>query len=111
MFAPQVWYTAGRPDPSQAATTVFAILLAWPSSQVPVYPCWMLGLHCTPSQVLELGSPVPGPHTRVQLLGGPGLLHWEARPAGGLRVSLPHTRPGPGLAWVIRYKVVVALRL
>jgi len=81
----QVWYTAGRPDPSQAATTVFAILLAWPSSQV-----------------LELGSPVAGPHTRVQLLGGAGLLHWEARPAGGLRVSLPHTRPGPGLAWVIR---------
>ena len=47
-----VWYTAGRPDPAQAAPTVFAILLAWPRSRlltlthqkVPVLPQQLFSL-------------------------------------------------------------------
>ena len=80
-----VWYTAGRPDPAQAAPTVFAILLAWPRSQV-----------------LELGCPETGPHTRLTLLGGAGELKWTQVQPNWLVVSLPAVPPGPGSAWTIR---------
>jgi len=64
-----IWYTSKVSD---STTSVYAIVLSWPSAGV-----------------LTLGAVTPGASTAVSLLGYTGIFDMKPRPTGGIDVLVP----------------------
>jgi len=85
-----VWYTS-KVD-KDAGEVVYATVLEWPESGR-----------------LDLGCPVPGDNTEVEMLGFPKKLHWKKGKGAKSRmaVDMPDiSKVGTQWAWVIRMKAL-----
>ena len=85
-----VWYTS-KIDKDDG-DVVYATVLEWPESGM-----------------LDLGCPVPGDNTEVEMLGFPKKLHWKKGKGAKSRmaVEMPDiSKVGTQWAWVIRMKAL-----
>ena len=79
-MTPNVWYTMKKQ--ASGDTTVYAIVLKWPSGGV-----------------LKLGAVNPGAQGSVSMLGVPGALKWSKGASGGVVVQMPMLPPSTSLRW------------